>query len=221
MVSANLEFQATLPVGTPETIEPYVQITPHGSTMPISGAFSWKSIDATTYQLTFLPTALTDLTDYVISVTDPRAVPFKTGISTGSRPRVVGATLHADGGASAVYCEATFSEPMDPVSIATDLQVTAGGSAVVGTVSAVSTTALANTTFHFAVALPHNLATPIVVVVKAGATAAAGGKLIPQSWDSPTAPTGATGDFNWSVTPTPPLDQQSTGVTYSFSPTIN
>jgi hypothetical protein len=222
LLDASFQFQALLVQNTPQSLEPSIAIAARPAGQPLSGAFSWKQVGPGRFQLTFLPTALADHTDYVVTVSDPDAAPLKTGVSTGSHPRVIGCVLHADPGASAVYLQITFSEPMNPSSVAAHTVVSSGGTAVAGTLAPLAdATSPANTRFRFDVASPHGLGSSVLLTIAggtSGALAATGVGLDPKSWDSPTD---VSGSFAWSVTPTPPLPQETTGVSYTFSPSIN
>jgi hypothetical protein len=114
--TTTLRFRV-LPAGASQTqIEQWLQVLKRGTTMPLSGAFAWSAGTMPGEQsLLFLPsTQLTDQTDYVVHVDDPRAFPsavLRTGFRTGSHPRVieVNVTPSAVGFA--------FSEDMTPATV--------------------------------------------------------------------------------------------------------
>jgi hypothetical protein len=227
--STQFDFLAMLPGGgTPQMLEPYVQIAPHPMGTALAGAFSWKSTGPSMYQLSFLPAALADSTDYVVTVANPQNTfgppLLKCGISTGSNPRVVNVKLTVAAHADSVGALVTFSEPMlvgatMAGSVLKNLVITAGGVAVPATVAqqAGSSDQLA---FQIDVTSPHNLTMPVVVSVSSGATAATMMQLNPKSWDSNTDD----GNGNFVFTPVMPpasFDNLTADTTYEFTPTVN
>jgi len=224
MVSTSTTFQflATLPSAvTVQQLEAVVQIAPRGvdGGAALSGAFNWQSTGPSRYQLNFLPAALPDNTDYSVVVGNPTASGgpplLKTGISTGSHPRVAHATLNVKAGAAAVGYVVTFSEAMDPTSVIAHLQLTANGVVVPAAVAAM---AGSTRIFTLEVTSPHNLKMPLVLSVQPGVSAGSTMALDPASWDSMTAVGGA---FEWQPMLPPSLDTLTTDLVRDFVPTVN
>jgi hypothetical protein len=207
----------------PQALEPFVQITPYPTGNALSGAFNWMSTGPQAYQLNFLPAALTDSTDYVVTVANPfGGTPLlKTGISIGSNPRVIHVALNVKKNAAAVGFVVTFSEPMmygnPPTTTEGQIVLTANGTAVPATVAAQAGSD--GQVFTLDVTSPHGLAMPLVLKVKAAATATANMPLNPVSWDSPTDD--GSGNFFWKAPPTTSLDTLGADTTYDFVPTLN
>jgi hypothetical protein len=218
--TTDFQFLATLPTMTPQGLEPYVQVTPYPTGAALSGAFNWTATGPAAYQLNFMPAALTDGTDYVVTVESPTggAPLLKTGVSIGSNPRVIHVKLTVKKNADAVGFVVTFSEPMEPTSTKSQIALTAGGAVVPATVAeqAGSTDHLA---FTLDVTSPHGLATPLVFYVKSGAMAPSMVMLNPMSWDSPTDD--GNGNFMWKPTLPAVLDTIAADTTYDFVPTLN
>jgi hypothetical protein len=111
----------------------------------------------------------------------------------------------------------TFSEAMNPTSVDSHIVLTANGTAVPATVMEMpgSTDHL---TFQLDVTNPHNLATPLTVIVQAASMAWSGVPLIPKSWDSPTD---VSGDFQWAPPLSGPLDALTVDTSWDFTPVVN
>lgn len=203
----------------PQALEPFVQITPYPTGSALSGAFNWMSTGPQAYLLNFLPAALMDSTDYVVTVANPfGGTPLlKTGISIGSNPRVIHVVLTVKKSANAVGFVMTFSEDMMP-STTSEIVLTANGTAVPATVGQDTPD-----TFTVNVTSPHNLAMPLVLKVLGGTSGAkaanSGMQLNPVSWDSPT--NDGSGNFKWQPTLPASLDTLGADTTYEFVPTIN
>jgi hypothetical protein len=205
----------------PQALEPFVQIMPYPTGSALSGAFNWMSTGPQAYQLDFLPAALTDGTDYVVTVANPfgGAPLLKTGISIGSNPRVIHVALNVKKNATAVGFVVTFSEDMMASTTPSMITLTANGTAVPATVAA---QAGSINIYTLDVTSPHGLAMPLVLKVKGGqfgAIAASSMQLNPVSWDSPTDD--GSGNFKWQPTLPASLDTLGADTTYDFTPTIN
>ena len=215
--STNFQLQAMLADVTPTDLEPYISIVPHQQTTPLSGAFNWKG-SGTIYQINFIPAAVADLTDYVVTVGSPAgATLLKTGVSTGSRPRVTRVELHSDEMGQMIYFLFSFSEPMNLSTLGPAVSASFGSTTVTGSVSPVDTT---NANFRFDVSNPAASKTPIDFRIVNGASAATGFALLVLDWDSNTNPSGDQKTFDVSFTPTAPLSTVASA-TYTFTPTIN
>jgi hypothetical protein len=201
----------------PQALEPFVQIMPYPTGSALSGAFNWVSTGPSAYQLNFLPAALTDSTDYVVTVANPFGGNplLKTGISIGSNPRVIHVALNVKKNAASVGFVVTFSEDMMP-NTTSEIVLTANGTAVPATVAQ---QAGSSSIYTLDVTSPHNLAMPLVLKVKAAAMAASNMALNPASWDSPTDD--GSGNFKWQPTLPSSLDALTADTTWDFAPTIN
>jgi hypothetical protein len=224
-LDASFDFNAYLLGATPQDLEPLISVTPRTSTTAVNGGFSWKSTGTGLYSISFLPTGLSDKTDYVVTVMSP-TIPgktlLKTGISTGSHPRVNQVELFGENMASAVYFKFHFSEPMDPASIASHVTVSAGtgmtATLVTGKVTTIVSTTDANTGFRFDFDNGKGLPQPITLHVAAAATSAAGTTLDTKSWDSMTQETN--GDFFVDFDGIT-LDNQPGTISWQWTPVIN
>jgi hypothetical protein len=215
----SFQFLATVSGATPQALEPFVEVVPRPHGTVLSGAFNWKQTAGGAYRITFMPSGVADATDYTVTVTSPRdqSILLKTGISTGSRPRVIGAELHAESSGEIVYALLRFSEPMSPSSMSSCVHVSGNGKDAGGTLSVVSDgTQPANTAFRFDLPASPMLKPPVVLQIDAGAKAMTGVPLIAASWDSPTADSYGNFKISWSE----PLDTQ-TSVTETFTPVVN
>jgi hypothetical protein len=189
-LDASFNFAATLVSGTPQDLEAYITITPRNGVNALNGAFSWKQTGPVSWSISFIPTGLTDKTDYLVVVTSPTtgAELLRTGVSTGSHPRVTNVSLTSVDAATQVYFTITFSEPMTASSLASAVSATTGMTGALtahsGTLAAVGSKD--GTTFQYTLDNGKGLPLPLTLHVASSATAVAGGALDAASWDSPT-----------------------------------
>src|SRR5262249_23426953 len=153
--STTFQFRCNLAADTPVSLEPFVSIVSRADGSMLSGAFNWKQTSAGVYQLNFLPAAMVDNTDYVVTVKNPaanagtRPIILLTGVSTGTHPQVVEAQLRSTNKAAQVVFNVRFSEEMDPTSVQSAFSVKMGGNPVTGTFATVSDgSAPSNTKFE-------------------------------------------------------------------------
>ncbi len=223
-LNAIFDFDLFLVSGTPQDLEPLITIIPRGSTTALNGGFSWKQTGASSYQLSFTPTGLVDKTDYVVTAGDPSnqsSTLLKTGVSTGSHPRVSEVQLTGENMASSVFLEFYFSESMNAASVITQTTVTAGTGmtpmVVTGTVTPIVSAGVSDKTgFRFDFDNGKGLPQPITLHVGASSMSTAGTALDTMSWDSTTQ--GANGDFFVEITAA--FDTLPGTTTYRWDPVV-
>ncbi len=224
--AAHLDFNVLIDGAQKSDVESWLGVAPRGTSAAVTGAFIWTA-DTTrgagAWKLEVIPSAaLAAQTDYAVHLLDRRFTPavpvVVTGFSTGSHPRVTGASLDSSG--PQVALRFTFSEPMDASSVTAAASATVNGATVLGTAAldTTPTTAPCGPGQCFRINFPVGAAVSgkVTLAIAKGPTAAGGGAALdPASWDSPTAQADGTfllsfDNVNFALNPSP-----------SWTPTVN